>query len=73
MDLFRMTHRPLKEGETAIIHEIKRKANEMNALLDMALHIGGDAFPERARGIATARTNLQQSVFWAVHGVTAEK
>ena len=72
MDLFRPTYRTLTPEESGIIAEIKAKANELNALYDVALHLG-DAYPERARGIATARTNLQQSVFWAVHGVTAEK
>jgi len=62
-NLFRRKYRALTEEETQLLSDIKAKADELNQLIPSVAD-------ERARSFALARTNLQQAVMWAVHGIT---
>ena len=75
-DPFRATYRPLSEAEASHLADIKLAAAELQRLYDAAPSVSakdGDPVADsaRRRALALARTNLQQSVFWATHGVTA--
>lgn len=57
-DIFRKEYRPLSEDEKEFILEIKTRAVALEMLFN------------NSRYGALARTNLEQSVMWAIKGVT---
>ena len=65
-DPFRQEYKPLTEAQKALIWEIKMKASELHDLFGKheSSGVGG-------REIAVAKTNLEQSVMWAVKGITS--
>ncbi len=64
-DVFRPQYRDLSEEETKLIGDIKDKAGELYDLINKAQLAGGGT-----REMALAKTNLEQSVMWAVKAVT---
>ena len=64
-DVFRKTYKPTTVEMSAFILKLKEKAEELYSILDEA------ATPNNGREIALAKTNLEQSIMWAVKGLTA--
>ena len=62
-DTFRRAQKRLTDAQTEAIDRIKSAADDLKAAIDDA---GGDP-----RMTATAITNLEQSVMWAVKGISA--
>lgn len=65
-DIFRKNSRKLTDAEIKHIDEIKTKAEELYALFN--INVGKN--PDDQRCIALAKTNLEQSIMWAVKGIT---
>lgn len=65
-DPFHSAYRSLSEQEIETIRLVKDYAGQLYVQLENALLLGADP-----RCIATAKTNLEQSVMWAVKGITA--
>jgi hypothetical protein len=60
-DRFRRSYRQLSEEEIALVGQIKEKAGELAVLLEQ---VG------EPRTRALSHTKLEESVMWAVKGVT---
>lgn len=65
--LFRKKYRQLSMQEAKLMDDLKDKANEINALIQSI----SMSSPEVGRCKALAKTNLEQSIMWAVKGITA--
>jgi hypothetical protein len=63
-DPFRTQYRELSEGEKQTLASLKEKASELYDIFEQVNtpHIG--------REIAVAKTKLEESVMWAVKGIT---
>lgn len=61
MSTFRHAYRPLTAVEKQLVESIKDKAEELELLFELAL---------QGREIALARTKLEETVMWAVKGIT---
>lgn len=68
-DVFRKVYTPISEEKKARIESIKDKAQELYDLIagDPNEGMSGDT----ARMLALAKTNLEQSIMWAVKGLTS--
>jgi len=67
MSLFRKEYRLLTDAEKFQIESIKSLAEEMVA----AMEVYSSSFtPSQERAIALAMTKLEESVMWAVKGIT---
>lgn len=64
-DPFRSQYRQLTDAEKEAIDTIKNRAKDLHAALVTQLD-GQDP-----RGMAIARTKLEECVFWAVKAITA--
>lgn len=64
-DVFLKQYRQLDTIEQRRITEIKDGAQALYDVFDVSLLTGGDP-----RAIALAKTNLEQSVMWAVKAIT---
>lgn len=62
MSVFRQEYRELTEEEKQRVLDIKTKAEELYELFDASTS---------PREMALAKTKLEESVMWAVKGVTA--
>ena len=64
-DVFRFNHRKLNAQELGWIREIKEQAAALLETIEQP-------FTEAdQRSLAIAKRKLQESIMWAVHGVTA--
>ena len=63
-NVFRKTYRELGDAEKAQIEALKTKAEELYEMMPVTRDAPG------AREMALARTNLEQSVMWAVKAIT---
>lgn len=59
-DVFRSGYRALSGEEIELMNSIKAKASELHALMEL----------KPGREMSVAKTNLEQSVMWAVKGIT---
>lgn len=67
-NIFRKEYRPLSDEEKVKLEKIKDKAQE---LLDIYQDNSIRPFSaDEARAVAIAKTKLEESVMWAVKGVT---
>lgn len=66
MDTFRKEYKPLTEEQKQWMDEVKAKAEDLFLSIDRPRNadFAGN------REIALAKTNLEQSVMWAVKGIT---
>lgn len=64
MDTFRKEYTPLTDAQKEMVLKIKQKADELEALFDEV------NTPNIGREIALAKTKLEESIMWAVKGVT---
>ena len=72
MDTFRKEYTSLTDEQKALVDEIKTKAEELEAVLNKATPLPGvNAIVGRC--MATAKTNLEQAVMWAVKGATTKQ
>jgi hypothetical protein len=60
-DIFRKQYRQLNDGEKKTLDAIKDKAQELYNVLEQL---------PNGREVSLAKTNLEQSVMWAVKAVT---
>lgn len=67
-DVFRQVYTPLTDEQKALAMSVKIKAQELWDMYDSAVKASPS---ETARLIAVAKTNLEQSVMWAVKGITS--
>lgn len=65
MDTFRKVYTPIDDQQKAEVQAIKEKAEELEELF-------GKSMQREPRLMAVAKTNLEQSVMWAVKAVTTE-
>jgi len=67
MDTFRKEYKPLTDEQKKWMEEVKTKADELLLAIDKPRNaeFAGN------REIALAKTNLEQSIMWAVKGITA--
>lgn len=65
-DTFRKNFTPLNEQQKAEMLAIKEKAEELEELFNKSIQ-------REPRLMAVAKTNLEQSVMWAVKAVTTEQ
>lgn len=63
-DTFRKEYKPLSDHQKLVLAEIKDKAEELLELFDQP-HLEIDQ-----RQMALAKTNLEQSIMWAVKSIT---
>jgi hypothetical protein len=63
-DIFKKTYKELTPEMKAFLDKLKEKAQELYDVIDK----GGT--PNNGREIALAKTNLEQSIMWAVKGLT---
>lgn len=61
-DVFRKEYKPLDETQKARIEQIKNEATKLWDTFDFAIADG--------RMMALAKTNLEQSVMWAIKAIT---
>ena len=73
-DVFHKEKGKLSPGQSALIKEIKEKAEELYALYDEVLENRGDLVKgppcSVKRGVQQGKDALETSVMWAVKGVT---
>lgn len=69
-DTFRKVYTELNEAQQASVVSTKDKAQELLDLLNSFVPV--DERSERSRCMAIARTNLEQSIMWAVKGLTTQ-
>lgn len=68
-DTFRKVYKPLTDIQKSQMEVIKERAEDLlRAIDDVA---PAEERSERSRCLAVARTNLEQSIMWAIKGVTA--
>lgn len=70
-DTFRKEYTPLDDEQKKNMADIKNKAEELLSLFNTA--VPTDERSERSRCMAVARTNLEQTIMWAVKAVTTKK
>lgn len=70
MDTFRKEYKPLNDEQKALMLEIKEQAEKLETLFGQ---IGGNQTIDVSTGrlVSLAKTNLEQSIMWAVKAVTA--
>lgn len=68
-DTFRKNYQPLTEEQKTQMAAVKDRAEEMLNLFNKI--VPADERSERSRCMAIARTNLEQTIMWAVKGITA--
>lgn len=61
-NVFRPDYRELSDDEKQLVSDLKDKANELFLIIDGVLGQG--------RELAIAKTKLEESVMWAVKGIT---
>ncbi len=66
MNTFRPTYRKLTADEQIRVDHIKALAQDLHNLYNAPFAPG----PEAARHLALGRTKLEESVMWAVKGIT---
>lgn len=74
VDIFRKTYKPLNEDEKREIDSIKDLAQEMYEIIDMVSTVTLGDTKEKAydqRALALAKTKLEESVMWAVKGISS--
>lgn len=64
-DTFRKEYTPLTDQQKAIMMKVKEQAEVLLNLFDEA------NTPNSGREIALAKTKLEESIMWAVKGITA--
>ena len=64
-DTFRKEYTPIDDAAKAQVLDVKTKAEELEMIINAAIANGKDA-----RMMALAKTNLEQTVMWAVKGIT---
>jgi hypothetical protein len=64
-DVFRKEYKEMDSKTKEAMEEIKNKAQELYNIID------GQIRSDNGREIALAKTNLEQSIMWAVKGITA--
>lgn len=69
-DVFRQDYTPITEEQKAQVLAVKVKAQELHDLISAAVTEGERS--DRSRCIAIAKTTLEESVMWAVKGLTIE-
>lgn len=69
-DTFRKEYTPLTEEQKTQMAAIKDKAQELLDLFNSVLSTPEER-SDRSRCMAVARTNLEQTIMWAVKGVTS--
>lgn len=69
-DVFRTKYRQLSAQEERRVDAIKDGATELHALMNNYAHPNGELGAQAQRYLALARTSLEESVMWAVKGVT---
>lgn len=67
-NVFRSQYRELNEDEKKLLEDIKNKALELYELMDGA--VCENPSP-KGRHIALGKTSLEESVMWAVKGITS--
>lgn len=67
-DTFRIIHTPLTDSQKNEMNNVKLKAEELEALFDIAIANGNDP-----RLIATAKTYLEISIMLAVKAITTAR
>lgn len=65
-DTFRKEYTKLTDGQKEYMAKIKEKASELELLFNEV-----NMLPNAGREIAIAKTNLEQSIMWAIKGLTA--
>jgi hypothetical protein len=63
-DVFHAQYRELSDNEKSLMEEIKLKAGDLYNLFENV------ATTDNGREIALAKTKLEESVMWAVKGLT---
>lgn len=63
-DTFRKEYKPLTDSQKAAMDEIKTIAGQLEEKLNEI------SDPNNGREISLAKTNLEQSIMWAVKGIT---
>jgi hypothetical protein len=67
-DTFRPTYRELNEQEKKLVADIKSKAVELMDLFESA--VAKEERSDKSRCVNLARTKLEESIMWAVKGIT---
>lgn len=65
-DVFRYDHRDLSPNEKGWVHLLKDQAD---TLLQSMIDVEHE-YPDAAREFSIARTRLEETVMWAVKGIT---
>jgi len=68
-DTFRVNYRELSEEDHDSIKAVKKTAQELYDVFAVILE--PEVRPERARSINLAKTKLEESVMWAIKGITS--
>lgn len=63
-DTYRKEYRPLTDLEKTSMEKIKAKAEELETLFDEVNN------PNIGREIALAKTKLEETIMWAIKGLT---
>lgn len=69
-DTFRRQVSDITEEQRMAVDQVKAKAEELLALFDAATPLPG-VNGVVGRCLATAKTNLEQAIMWAVKGITS--
>lgn len=69
-DTFHKKQYPLSDVQKKYIERIKNEAEILLSIMDDVIH--PDDRSERSRCMNIARTNLEQSIMWAVKGITKD-
>ena len=67
INIFRPVYRELSEEEKKRVDDIKNKAKELYDLMESTIQ---ENQSPKARHISLAKTKLEESVMWAVKGIT---
>ena len=67
-DTFRKEYKPLTDQQKSWMGEVKDKAEALLTAMNSGME--PDERSDRAREMAVAKTNLEQSVMWAVKAIT---
>jgi hypothetical protein len=71
-DTFRKIYTPLTEEQKEQMNNIKDKAQDLLDLFNDAISPSEFGRGEKTRLMAIARTNLEQTIMWAVKAVTTK-
>lgn len=68
-DAFRKEYKPLSDEQKTHMVGVKFAADSLLELMNQA--VPAEERSERSRCMAIARTNLEQTIMWAVKGITS--